>query len=330
MRYSLLSRFQGALVGAALGEILGVCCRVRQRQRSADSWLRVDHWGFAAAQELLPLGWGQVVVDGSGQLTQTNRWDLEKLTNRLDLNSKDYRSGGLAIATLPLTLYFHDDIDQLQTQIQQAIAGWMSDAIPDPELLSSVLIVSYGMALALREEFDPTRLIPDLIADLGTQALTPIVNQMLHQVQTLVEERTSLAIATSQLARSYLPHHPELFDLSIVLTSVLTVPDDFRLSLLQVVQVSRQPQTACAIAGAILGTYNSLAGLPVGWRRKLNAYPDGSSPLVHLWTVASEAELLLLAERLLSSWAGLYNPAQADGDINTPLTIAAPDVIRPW
>jgi ADP-ribosylglycohydrolase len=316
-------------VGAALGEILGAGCRLQQQHTSA-VWLNIDQWGFDISLDLLPLGWGQVVVDGSWQLIQSNRWDLEKLTNGVEFSSrKGCRHGGLAIAALPLALYFHDDVTQLQTQIQQAIAVWMGDAIVDPELLFSVLIVGYGIALALREELDPSRLIVDLIADLEIPALAPVVSQMLHQVQTLAKQQTSLAIATAQLAKTYLPHQPALFELSIVLHSVLTVPEDFRLLLVQVAQASRQPQIACAIAGAIAGASNSLAGLPIGWRRKLTSDPEGASPLAHLWGVASEAELTVLAERLLASWSGAYNPAQGSVDGSVLLTVAAPNVIRP-
>jgi hypothetical protein len=334
MRYSLLSRVQGALVGAALGEILGACCQLRQPHKSPGLWLGVDQWGFDASLELLPPGWGQIVVNGGWQLLQSNRWDLEKLSNGTEFSRrKGSCHDGLAIAALPLALYFHDDVDQLQTQIQQAIAAWMGDAVVDPELLASVLIVAYSIGLALREESGPSRLTLDLIADLETPILMPTINQMLHRVQTLAEERTSLAIATAQLSQAYLPHHPTLFELSIVLHSFLTVPEDFRLLLLRVAQMSRQPQIACAIAGAISGAYNSLAGLPIVWRRQLISPPDGSSPLSHLWGVASEADLIALAERLLASWSGVYhlaqNSAQGSVAVNMPLTVAAPGVIRP-
>jgi ADP-ribosylglycohydrolase len=329
MRYSLLSRFQGVLIGAALGELLGTRCHRQRRQEKSHSWLKVDDWGFNPSRDSGLPGWGAVVVDGIQQLTVAHRWDLQPLVGKGEA-SEVQRHGysGLAIAALPLMLYFHDDLDQLKTQIQQAIAIWQPDDAADPEVLSSVLVVGYAIAFALREELNPSQFIPDLLTALDGQALVPMVHQLLLQVQTLATERPSLAIATTRLTQTYLPHHPGLFELAILLHSLLAVPQDVRLSLLHVAQVSQQPQIACAVMGAIAGAYNSVAGLPIDWRRKLKPYSNEPSALFHLWAVSSESDLLLLADGLLASWSGVYDPQRYSGDITLALAIAAPDVMR--
>jgi hypothetical protein len=50
--------------------------------------------------------------------------------------------------------------------------------------------------------------------------------------------------------------------------------------------------------------------------------------LFHLWGVSSESDLLLLADGLLASWSGVYDPSRYSGDSTLALAIAAPDVMR--
>ncbi|HEY9621094.1 MAG TPA: ADP-ribosylglycohydrolase family protein [Crinalium sp.] len=329
MRDSLLSRFQGALLGAALGEVLGACCQIRRRKPSGSAWLDVEQWGFApTSSSLLPDGWGKYIVAGIQQLTRTQRWDLEPLEETSPFSMKGGEQGGLAIATLPLALYFHDDLAQLQNQIQQAVAVWNPEAKKTPDLLQNVTIPAGAIALASQESLHPTCLTSDLLTNLELRDANSSAVQLLQGVQTLVGEQVSLAIAKDRLSEIAVAQSPLAAHVATVLYSFLATPDDVRLSLLQTAQLSPHPQSACALVGALSGAYNGLPGIPLGWRRALQSFPSEPFPLRCLWSIEAEVELMQLAEQLFAAWSGVYQPIQSSQTNQAPLLVASPNVIR--
>ena len=325
MRYSLLSRFRGALVGAAIGEIGGTY---------GESWL-----SGATRPQKPPSSWGRVVVRGTeglirhGKLDLADWGELARVTQTSSTDKNAYLEGNAAIlpnpksmvgagiiATVPVALFFHEDEDKLRQNLQQVADVWQDDSV----LKDGTLAVGYAIALALKEKLDPATLIPMTLAYLDVE--TPLVHQ-LRQVQTLLEEGASLEmVLTSLTARQakLVANTP----IALAFYCFLSTLEDLRLS---VVRASRcpQPQITSAIAGALSGAYNSIAGIPVGWRLALGKEKEENSPLAELWGLNSEAELLRLAARLLAAWSGVYDAEKFLLDPTQVPTVAAPKVIKP-
>ncbi|MBD3885097.1 ADP-ribosylglycohydrolase family protein [Phormidium tenue FACHB-886] len=352
MRYTVLSRFQGALLGAALGEILGANCSDRLAAQSIDAvslpWLTVHQWGFQPLFSGNRTGWGRAAVQHLRSLLQLDA--SPQLDLPLDL--------GLAVATLPIALFHHENPDRMQAHLRQTIPSLRGDGADEQTI--GILLISYTLSLILREQFSPTQLIPDLIRYFDLPQTYPLLAQQLSNLQP-----------------NSLPTSPLL----AALTAFLRTPDSCRLSLLQAAQTpaSMQPAVVCAIAGALCGAYNGRGGLPLDWSLALNrtcssSLLSGGSAAPHsatdpnllsstgtnsatatdpvsvanankavsdrlpsalslLWDVNCESELLEYAHRLFITWSGVCNSiqwAQHSGHLTDPPVIAAaPRVVRP-
>ncbi|NJN59567.1 MAG: hypothetical protein HC879_19805 [Leptolyngbyaceae cyanobacterium SL_5_9] len=367
MRYSLSSRFQGVLLGAALGEILGTHCQlvqVKQPQvKPPLRWADLSRWGFSdlnPEDSAVPAGWGRVAVRLAKGLIQggsDKSWMKEVLdvlgipvqpsnpeqtlfeqkaasTQSFLQTQSSPINAGVAIATLPIALFFHADPDQLEQELQQA------DKLHHRlELSNAVLAIGYAISLALREQLDPAQLIAEIMEELelrrdrSTSAPSPSLAQFpfveqLQFVQTL--SQVSLSSAIAQL-RHY-SRKPEVasdvLEIAIAFHCFLSTPEDFRLSAVRAAQLHKNPQTTCLTA-ALSGAYNGASSIPLSWRSALKRNDSAHSPLNHLWGVASETELQHLSDQLLAAWSGAFD---LDHLLNYPgqtFAIAAPKVIRP-
>ena len=333
MRYTVLNRFQGALLGAAIGEILGANCSDLANRTDSSPWLTVQDWGFQplAASSV---GWGGLAVKQLRHLLQPEL----PLPNAAALPELEPSRSGLAIATLPIALFYHENPNQMQAQIRQAIAPWQASA----ESAIGVLLVGYTLSLILREQFSPATLITDFIHYFDLPPTDPLISS-LSNLQADSSLQADLPLVPTA--------HSPVF---LALAAFLKTPDSYRLSLLQAAQSQVQPSVACAIVGTLSGAYNGKAGLPLDWYSALqrprspalpsDLTPESAStklfqgaeitpPLLLLWEVESEKQLLELAHQLFVSWSGMYDLTQYDLTQHAPFStgssvLAAPRVIR--
>lgn len=347
MRYSLQSRFRGALVGAALGEVIGFQCQTRPLgQPLTVTGQRVEQWGLRSLESKPVWSCGRIIVDGVRQFVERQQWNLELCNGEMspELFAEVVRQNeeGMLpshalmgiVTALPIALFFHEDVQQLRYQLQQAIALWYPTQ-DSTELVTSSLIPLYAIALALQNQLEPHRLISEVIDDLdlpiaGSEA------QLLHEVADRIAEGGDIMSLAQSLGRTDPPLTASTAMLSmgaIALWSVLNTPDDFRLTLLQVARLNHRPQLTCALAGALSGAYNGLSGIPLRWRSALQHQPPQHSALMALWTLPCERALLELADQLLAAWAGVLSPLltpslKPHSDWHQG-AIAAANVIRP-
>ena len=316
MRYSLLSRFRGALLGSVVGEILGTGGGIGRVLGAAN--LTPSKPGDTQASQTLS-DWSQIATCGTESLIRCGRLDLEDWVRHSEMTQPSLlllkmaaSSSEAAVATLPIALFFHDDEVKLRQQLLKAAAVWQHDS----EASEGVLAVGYAIALALTEKLDFATLIPRTLAYLGTSQ-TPLVQQ-LEQVQTLLEQGAGLDTTLTQLRRnsqyrSEPPSHPYT-SIALAFYCFLNTPEDFRLCVTRAARSGEQHQTTVALTGALSGVYNSIIGIPVGWRLVANRSIAG----VQKWQVAG---------RLFSVWSGVYDVSAID---QCPLAaVAAPRVIQP-
>lgn len=364
MRYSLLSQFQGVLVGAAIGELLGASCAAQASQSqlgavSKRSVLNPEQWMqhlfSSATSEALPrtseTRWGSLAILGARSLAQRgelNLGDWQRHLQLLQLQTEeivDLRSleaGGMAIASLPIALFFHEDQTKLYQQLQQVSQG---AALQAPAILAS-FIISLAIAQALQNQFHPHQIIPQIIAAitrLETRLDCPIAEpdsmtilmQQLAQVQTLLEQHASLELARSQFYQTFQATPPssalkQMQPILVALYCCLATPNDWRLAVLRSAQMKMAPQLVSTLTGALAGAFNSLSGIPVEWRLTLDQLHSGTSTLKSLWQVVElESEVMELATHLLATWSGTYDTQKFSVKRYQVPAIAAPRVIRP-
>lgn len=329
MQHSLRHRFRGALLGAALGETLGMGYHEAFVAKSAVSWLAIQQWKFSPSSCPVPY-WSQIAVRQSQGFISGNFREAQEICllesslssgNSASGNSASGNLAGIAVATLPIALFYHEDWHQLQHNLEQTASAWKI-ALP----ITPILTIAYTISLALRERLHLDTLIPRLITDLELYDRDPQLMQQLNQVQTWVQQRMG-----SSLVRSRVPEIPldaDSIAIAVALYSFLSTPANFQLSLLRTAQIFPQPQVACALVGALSGAYNGIAGIPLDWRRAFNAM-DFPAPADALDNVRlAEAELLQQADLLWAAWSGADHPADWLKH-SLPPTIASPHLIRP-
>jgi ADP-ribosylglycohydrolase len=263
--------------------------------------------------------WSQIATCGTESLIRCGKLDLEDwvlysgmMQPSLVLLKNTASSSEAAVATLSMMLFFHDDEVKLRQQLLRASALWQRDG----EASEEVLAVALAIALALTEKLDCATLIPQILACMG--ASQTVLAQQLERVQTLLEKGAGLDTTLTQLrqdtqhlgtplARSYT-------SIALAFYCFLNTPEDFRLCVSRAIRTGCQPQIVAALTGALSGAYNSIIGIPVGWRLAANAIDIG-------------VQRLQLADRLLSVWSGVYDVSVTDRC--SLVAVAAPQVIQP-
>lgn len=323
MQHSLRHRFRGAILGAVLGEILGINCHQVLATQSTVSWRAIQQGKglVAAAPELC---WSQIAVQQSEVFIQEKfreKQEAWSLGLPLPPTANPVGLAELAIATLPVTLFYHEDWHQLQQRLEQMASTWQI-SLP----ITGVLAIAYTISLALRERLHLDTLIPRLITDLELHDRDAQLMRQLNQVQSWVQQRAGVTSAKSLIQEASLaPVDP--VPIAVAFYSFLSTPADFQLSLLRAAQILPQPQGVCALVGALSGAYNGLAGIPLHWRQVFSstAALSSSSPSVAL---VSESQLLQQADLLWAVWSGADQP---DDWLQRSLhpTVASPHLIRP-
>lgn len=315
MRYSLLSRFQGALIGSLVGEMLvHAGC-----QNQLLGGVSLTSPKLEASQTLQQFSvWSQLATCGTESLIRCGRLNLEdwwlrleKTPSSLGLNSAASMSES-AVATLPIALFFHEDEVKLRQQLLTCQDLWQ----PQSEVLEGVLAIAYAISLALTEQLDCATLISRIQLYVGTSQ-SPLMRQ-LEQVQMLLEQGSGLETTLTHLRREAQIRGEPLGRahtcIPLALYCFLSTPEDFRLAVSRATRTGYQPHLTTALTGALAGAYNSIIGIPVSWRLTANRISQGT-------------QRLSLAKRLIEVWAGVYDVSVLTQE--QPLTVAAPRVIQP-
>lgn len=295
MRYSLLSRFRGTFLGAALGEFYS------QKLTNSDQ----------------PSAWLKIAISGAESLIAQGKFDAHDWCNRTEKLHQSVISSGAILSSLPVALIYHENLVKQSQNLQQLISIFPNEPkLNQPIELSNnqkldirdgILAVGYAIALSLTEKLRPATLIPQIITYLGDSD-TALVRQ-LAQVQTFLETGTSLETIITQLRRDA---QPDSTPIALAFYCFLSTPEYFRLSVIRAARTTYQPQMTSAIAGLLSGAYNSYAGVPIAWILASN----------------QTEELLQLSDRLLAIWAGVFAPLKSE-KIQLTSAVAAPHVIQP-
>jgi len=264
MDYSLFSRFYGCCLGMVLGEEFALQQGARQPP-TAQRW------------STFPLYWLKALVEAG-------HWELA-IAPKAALRSgpEPLSAAELAIATLPITLYFHQDLRQQRRYLWQI--RQIREATPD--LSHQVLVFAYVVALALRGQLQPTTLVPQILAYLNVLAQasdrypdpSPALVEQFNHLKYLVTKPVPLPIAAQTL------HHPASDPtLAIALYTFLCTPTQWQLTLTRSLTWPATTPPLVILLGLLSGAHNGIFGIPAHWQgaaSNLAAFPpDQLAPLV--------------------------------------------------
>jgi ADP-ribosylglycohydrolase len=269
MQYSLLSRFQGALFGAIVGEAIALS---------------------PTLNSIPPLKF-----DRFTRFYTTSLADPTRPENPDDpIFQAPLSPIEVAIALLPVLLFFHENPLKLKHNLQEVLRIWQNASVHQADLVQVASVISQSLLEA------PLSVSNDTI-------LSTLLNQSIP-----LEEAMKLMISTQ----------PSEHDLAIecALYCFLSTKGNFRLSVLRAARTQQQIPI-CALTGALSGAYNSLRGIPVEWRLAIQSWTSETGEIV------TQAELLQLATRLFAQWSGVYDSSQTTLEALAP-TVAAPQVLR--
>lgn len=345
MRYSLLSRFQGTLLAAAVGGALGGYDRSQQglppkslceadQPRSESVPIAQVSWHPSLSSNRKrptpPTPWGKATVKCAHALVQTGSWnELEMAAIGVRLTAdRTATSASLpqtrshtalipaeyALATLPLALFFYENETKQQQILRQTVQLWQAP----PGTEAGLLAVGYAIAQGLNERVERLTLLPRTIDYLKQSTVKPPdtlldLTGALEQTQILMEQDAGLQAAIDRL-RTHTAY-PCNEVLALAFYCFLSNLSDMRLSLLRAARCG-EAAVVCALTGALSGSYHGINGLPLEWRL------DNPLPLLG---GLSNLELSQLASHLFTVWSGAYKPAAFQPSI----AIAASGLLRP-
>lgn len=308
MQYSLLSRVQGCLLGMILGEQAG--------RSQETTWLTPSSSPEPTDPDVGASRWNQVAIELLQAMTRSHQWhSTELVIQRLqDRPASERYAGTIAIATLPLALYFHDDLNRQRHALVQVCEALSVDAVSQ----TWVRVFAYMIAQAVKGQLAPDTIIAQSLAYMrvSTPTEVPSPDSVLDTLQQLDTAQAENAPLTSWVTDRELG--PEM---AIALMCFLQTPEDMRLALTRATRLgtvaprSEATPAIPSLVGALVGTQASVAGIPPSFQGSLSWSPAADH---------SRSTVLAWAESLVTSWAGVYDPTA----IAASPAVAAPWVIR--
>lgn len=333
MNYSLVNRFEGCLLGVFFGEQFSRAALSQDSNVFSASGLfnsnvpnsnaALSHDGEALKQNC-PRRWSRTLLHGLQEIGRSSTPVAATMGAELRRMSCTWSSGTLVIATLPIAVYYHDDLQRQQQALRQVLRAMAIDAVEQ----DWVLIFAYAIAQLLKGQFHAAQFLSQIAAYYRVvlaESATPsaLVLSELEQVA-----KCQMALATITDIRSWLKSAAPARDVSVpfALIYFLQSPESFHLALARsTLGVKAMTQTASSgqeipdfhcvsLTGALMGAHLGSVGIPPAW--KLNNSTPEMADLLPL--------LISEAQQLFRRWSGVYQAAAS----SKPLAVAAPWVFR--
>jgi len=278
-------KFEGALLGLAVGDALGMPFEGWVSRDIRKKW---DRKSFLSRAGLKP---GQFTDDTMLAMVQA-----ESLIDKGDLDPEDtakklvewYKKGdtrgigkvskeaiekllkgiswkesgiggemaasnGGAVRVIPLGLFYHDDLDKLKDRVKLAVEITHKNS----EAIKGAQVVAYAIARACRGDLNPASLLADAAKYVGSSEM----GKKLEKAQGLLDE-----------------DFPPMDALPLIGTGVNVVesvpsalycfafsPESFLGTVVNAVIAGGDTDTIAAIAGAISGAFNGVGSIPKEW-----------------------------------------------------------------
>jgi len=261
---------------------------------------------FAGAQ----LQWTAAAIGQGERLAEMGQVEPELLPELLPdfligkstdgLFAGNLSAGEIAIATLPISLFYHDNLTQQRHHLAATVAAWGGDE----RTSDAAIVFGYAIAQAVKEQLTPSQFIAQILTYLHVSLPETAVRSAdlirgLESLKQLVADGSELqnVIAALELDSETKPISIEI---AIALYCFLQTPDSMFLAVVRAVRLGIEPAIVGALAGALAGAYTSEVGIPAAWRSALQA----SSTAFEF-----SQRVQRLSAQLVLAWSGVYNPS---------------------
>lgn len=358
-QYPLSRQFEGVFFGVALGELWGQWTQeffhVHGSALSGrDFNLNALFCGGSSRSSPISSSFVpglRVTLASTQSFLQFRGLNLEDwLTD--SLSPLAVKSSDILFATVPVALFFHENLPRLAQNLEQVAQCWEILTVDEDTACSTrssglitILALGYVLSQVLTRKFSGREIIPQTITYLGEETS---LTSRLQTLNELLKNRASLATAVQELsgfsqktvtlrqggAGGQTQDVALEIALSLALYCWLSTPEFFNLSLMRAAQTQFQPALTCGITGILSGAYNSRLGIsPVrsGTIKKLYPHLTAMGEKLPLkWGISAEAELQLMATGLFALWSGVdhWEPtAMTTRDLSR---ISSPNLKRPF
>ncbi|MBP0016302.1 MAG: hypothetical protein J7647_01945 [Cyanobacteria bacterium SBLK] len=230
MEISLLSRFEGGLLGSTMA------LELPEIDSTFAFWKKIQNGAIATLIE-------------TGKLETQDWWQQIDRDDRPSLEcQKTGTSSEVAAMALPIILFFHDIPLQLNAELSRIASLWLHPEEP----IEDILLWGEAIALILQENFNPSQFLPQLISR------SPPRESLLNALQDAIERGLSL----QQTARTIADRPLSQTEIALALYCFSFTPEDFSLCWHRSQQFN---PLAAILTGAIAGVYNSSLGFPPSW-----------------------------------------------------------------
>ncbi len=236
MRYSLISKFQGAYLGQVIEKQLS-----NNNNKLVDNYL-IDHF----------LNSNLIFQDIVNDLDN----DLEIWQKYFPI-SKNLTISDITLGLLPWILFYHDNWHQLQYLVTQ-VSKETNLKSEDREIIE---VWIYEVVLALRDKLDINYPIKQIISGLNLQHTLNLEQLQLLAI-ALSQGQSSKKILEILLAKT---HDRSRIELLFSLYLFLSIPEDFPLIIRRGIGVSHKFRNTVSLTGTLAGAYNSVEGIPLHW-----------------------------------------------------------------
>ncbi len=289
MKHLLLTRFQGALIGA--NTIYITPHQITPNQLVIDTT--------------------PALVSGINSSILHGKFDLQDWSQQIF--TEPIRSEQAIVAMLPLMLFFHEDRVKLREIIINISHNWHLDW----ETCSSAVVIGYIISRSLTESFNAKTIVSQLLDEAIN--LHPAIFQELSTIDRLLD-RCSLE---QMRQRQHATPHPIIASTLFAIYCFLSTPEDFLLAIRRAERFEDRSQLTCALTGILAGAHNSLTGIPLnGYLATQNreGWLLAAENLLSAWAgvyqpQASSAKIAAL-------------PASSAPPLAPPLSVASPQVIQ--
>ncbi|MDX2097068.1 MAG: ADP-ribosylglycohydrolase family protein [Leptolyngbyaceae cyanobacterium bins.59] len=322
MHPSVGEQFRAALLGMAIGECWSALAAGLAVQEPRSPWLiQPLPFRFAPAISLPTLPHTDRVLAGVEGLVHQRAIVPESWHGLVSLPAGT-DPATVALYTVPLALFLHEDERKAVQQIQNLLShnSHPLEAIETASFLA--LMVSRG----LRGRLHLPTLIANLLAD-GASRSMPIGDRiipLLQTLQSLLKSRADL-----QTAIKLLTENQPFTTFGLALYCWLSTPNEFQISVGRGMYGDRTATSSAPIIGILSGIYNGVAGIPVRDRIAISRIHTGSTSPDERVGFNLEEKVLREADRLWSGWCGVYEPGSVAHATFSRDAVAAPQVIRP-
>lgn len=276
MRYSLVSRFQGAWLGSILGE-----GEIWPHQRQPLSRPPDTLWTWLEIQQAIAK---MTANPDKGAIAVTE----DRTSRGAEIESTPMTSAVLAVLLLPIIFLHHEDRENLQSRLVDAIAqDWIQrlPTLANFDGNADVCLWGNAMSLVLLDTLAPDLFLTQLLEQ-SRSLSTPLVAAIAEFPQAL-----SHSLSWTALQRQWSIYlNPSQQAIVGALFCFLTTPESWAVAGARSRFVAQPSPWLSALVGAISGCYNSNSGLPF---RALQLLPE------HIKT-----QICQHSQQLLTMWSG--------------------------